>query len=472
MNQQIVNIDYKWLMEPTGDPFADVGGYALKEFAKRFPEKNILELIEEVSKIYVNRWEAKINSFFLNSKITQPAFKGGRKIEETMKYFQELLEGKSSVGTGYCRITGQKTQLFVAGRDNSILSGSSTFVNFHHTFEAGIMVSKEVLIRFHFVPLACILLQGRIALIHSNDSQLTEFFATANCSANLSAVATNNSGGILKSACEAPSTALFRFIDKVLGDSWDERGKKHFSLTLYHFTNYCASPEVQIYTVPTEVFSFYIFTQNGEFKEEWNRFVENYYCTAEYKGAKYNEDSLQIDFEKKNQRESIPSEVYQNWSNLVYSGLLDGKSILPFMRSWSENHTLNLKIVEKYLTRIRHMKQEAQKKILELADFMVKIEGEHKIGKCIQEIKNAKSSSALTRLLINKVLAKNLEMQNPPILTVQECCEYLFPEEVFWRDVRDVFLIAIYQKLHEKGIFLNAVETEGINEEEFESINE
>ena len=60
MNQQIVNIDYKWLMEPTGDPFADVGGYALKEFAKRFPEKNILELIEEVSKIYVNRWEAKI----------------------------------------------------------------------------------------------------------------------------------------------------------------------------------------------------------------------------------------------------------------------------------------------------------------------------------------------------------------------------------------------------------------------------
>ena len=99
MNQQIENIDYKWLTESTGDSFADAGGYALKEFAKRYPEKNILELIEEVTKIYVYRWEAKINPFFLNSKVTQPAFKAERKIDETMKYFRELIEGKTSIGT-------------------------------------------------------------------------------------------------------------------------------------------------------------------------------------------------------------------------------------------------------------------------------------------------------------------------------------------------------------------------------------
>ncbi len=472
MNQQIENIDYKWLTEPTGDPFADVGGYALLEFAKRFPAKNILELIEEVSKIYINRWEAKINPFFLNSKITQPAFKGDRKREETMKYFRELIEGRSAVGVGYCRITGRKTQLFVAGRDNSVLSGSSTFVNFHHTFEAGIMVSKEMLIRFHFVPLACVLLQGRIALIHSNDARLTEFFAATNCSKNLNEIGMNVSKGILKSDCKAPSTALFRFIDQVLWKSRDEKEIRNFSLTLYHFTNFGASPEVQIYTIPAGVFAFYAYTQRGEFKEEWNRFVENYYRNAEYKGAKYNQVTRQIDFEKKSEKVSIGSEVYQNWQNLVYHYLLEGKSILPFMRTWSEQHTLNLKIVEKYLIGIKHMKQEAQKKILELADLMVEFEGEHKIGKCIQEIKNAKSSSGLTRILINKVLAKNLEMKYPTVLTVQEYCEYLFPEEVFWRDVRDIFLIGIYQKLHEKGIYLDAAETETANEEETEDINE
>lgn len=459
MNQQIENIDYKWLTEPTGDPFADAGGYALKEFAKRYPEKNILELIEEVTKIYVYRWEAKINPFFLNSKVTQPAFKAERKVDETMKYFRELMDGKTSIGTGYCRITGRKTQLFIAGRDNSILSGSGTFVNFHHTFEAGIMVSKEMLVRFHFVPLACILLQGRIALIHSNDNRLTEFFAAENCSKNLQDVAMNVSDGILKSTYKAPATALFRFIDEAVKTSRYENEIRNFSLTLYHFTNFGASPEVQIYALPSEVFAFYFFTRNERVKETWERFVGNYYRSSEFKGAKYNEMTRQFDISKKNEVENIGQEVYQNWSNVVYNWLLEGRSILPLMRAWCEEHAFNLKIVELYLTKVRHMKQEAQKKILELAEFMVEFEGEHKIGKCIQEIKNAKSSSGLTRLLINKVLAKNLEMKNSTVLTVQECCEYLFPEGVFWRDVRDLFLIGIYQKLHEKGIYLNAAET-------------
>lgn len=268
----------------------------------------------------------------------------------------------------------------------------------------------------------------------------------------------NVSDGILKSTCKAPATALFRFIDEAVKTSRYENGIRNFSLTLYHFTNFGASPEVQIYALPSEVFAFYFFTRNEKVKETWERFVGNYYWNSEFKGAKYNETTRQFDFSRKNEVEIGP-EIYQNWSNVVYNWLLEERSILSLMRAWCEEHAFDLKIVELYLTKVIHMKQEAQKKILELADLMVEFEGEHKIGKCIQEIKNAKSSSGLTRLLINKVLAKNLEMKNPTVLTVQECCEYLFPEGVFWRDVRDLFLIGIYQKLHEKGIYLNAAET-------------
>lgn len=232
MNQQIENVDYRWLTEPTGDPFVDAGGYALEEFAKRYPDKDILELIEEVSKIYVNRWDANIYNFFLNSKITQPAFKGGRKIEETMKYFRELIEGKETVGKGICRITGQKQNYSQLVGIIPFYPVPGTFVNFHNTFEAGIMVSKEVLIRNHFVPLACMSLQGRIALIHSNDNKLTAFFAATNCSENLHALAINASEGILNSKYRAPTTALFRFIDKVFGDSERE----------YEIRNYFFAP--------------------------------------------------------------------------------------------------------------------------------------------------------------------------------------------------------------------------------------
>ena len=456
MNQQIENVNYRWLTEPTGDPFVDAGGYALEEFAKRYPDKDILELIEEVSKIYVNRWDANIYNFFLNSKITQPAFKGGRKIEETMKYFRELIEGKETVGKGICRITGQKTELFPAGRNNSILSGSGTFVNFHNTFEAGIMVSKEVLIRNHFVPLACMSLQGRIALIHSNDNKLTAFFAATNCSENLHALAINASEGILNSKYRAPTTALFRFIDKVFGDSEREYEIRNYSLLLYHFTNFSTSPDVKIYTLPATLFRFYTLTQRGEYKEDWNRFVEAYYRNSEYKGAKYNESTRNFDFEKKDKIENINCVEYQTWFNRIYECLLNEESILPYIRNWSEKHDFNIEIVKKYLTLIRNMKQEAQKKLLQLADFVIEIEGKDRIGKCIQQIKNAKTSSALSRFLINKVLPKNMELKNPPIITVEEYCLYLFPEDVYWRDVRDVFLIAIYQRLHEKGIYLNA----------------
>ena len=72
-------INYELLFSPTGDPFVDAGAYALLEFSKRFPECDILELIDKACDIYVDLWNAKLNTFFLNSKITQSSFDVDRK---------------------------------------------------------------------------------------------------------------------------------------------------------------------------------------------------------------------------------------------------------------------------------------------------------------------------------------------------------------------------------------------------------
>ena len=98
------SINYNWLYRPTGDPFVDVGGFALKEFEKRYPELNILEIIMKATDIYVDKWDGKINPFFLNSKITQPAFNLQRKKEETKKYFYDLLTNETFGEDGFCRI--------------------------------------------------------------------------------------------------------------------------------------------------------------------------------------------------------------------------------------------------------------------------------------------------------------------------------------------------------------------------------
>ena len=114
MEEKYKNIDYKWLTKPTGDPFADAGGFAIEYLSEKLQEKDILKLIEYITKIYVEKWNGKLNAFFLNSKITQPAFDSTRKIEETLKYFESLINESTTYEIGYCRITGQETKLFFA----------------------------------------------------------------------------------------------------------------------------------------------------------------------------------------------------------------------------------------------------------------------------------------------------------------------------------------------------------------------
>ena len=105
MKETYKNVDYKSLFEMTGDPFVDAGGFALEEFASHFPDLDILELIVKATNIYVDWWDAKIDSFFLNSKITQHGFKSravstckctARKVKEyfrknTQKGYENLI---------------------------------------------------------------------------------------------------------------------------------------------------------------------------------------------------------------------------------------------------------------------------------------------------------------------------------------------------------------------------------------------
>ncbi|WNY26331.1 type I-B CRISPR-associated protein Cas8b1/Cst1 [Methanolapillus ohkumae] len=457
---------------PTGDPFADIGGYAIEEFAKRYPNENIMGLISKVTDIYVDKWDAKINPFFLNSKITQPAFKADKKKEETAKYFQSLLDKTATHTFGFCRITGEKTELYPAGRDNSILSGSGTFVNFHHTFEPGIMLSKEAIIRFHFVPIACELLQGRIAVIQSSDNELTRFFTQDKVSKNLSNIGANISEGILKSDCRSPGTALFRFIDKAVADK--KAQKSSSSLTLYHFTNFGATPEVKIYLIPSILFEFYNFTQNSKYKSQWNRFVSSYYFNnKEYKGAKFNPETNEIEWATKKEEQKIGEKDYQFWSNRIYTKLINDQSILREIRLWCIEKQFDFEIVKTYQVGIRNMKIETVNKIDQMADLIFKMNDADQIKKVIKTLNSAKSGYNLRRFIIRDVVSKNYE-KNPedePIVTVEEYTKYLFPDTSSWSEMRDVLLIAIYQRLHEQKLSIE-IEDESSDEEGFETEEE
>lgn len=474
MKQTYKTIDYEWLTRPTGDPFADAGGFAIEYLSEKFPEKDILELIDYITKIYVEKWGGKLNAFFLNSKITQPAFQGSRKIEETVKYFKALVNETEPSEVGYCRITGRETKLFFGGRDNSIMTGSGTLINFHHFFQKGISLSKEALIRIHFLPFACQQLQGRISLMQSSNQELSNLFVRLTVEKNLREIGIGLSEGVAKSDFNKPANAIFDFVDHALSQLLDFReGNSLPSLTLYHFTNFGASPEIQIYQLPTKVFLFYRTCLQPRFKDDWQKFVRSHYFDGQHKGAQYNLQTEKFEMTKSKETEFIDLNEYKQWFNRILNKLLIDENIRPEILRWSRKHPFNFEIVSIYQQNIIGMKKETINKIKELATFLVREEDADKIKKRIKALDGAKNASALRRFILKDVVAANYAANNDtPIVSVDDYVNYLFPDGSYWAEIRDILLIAIYQELHERDLISEELKVELESEVEEEVINE
>ena len=469
MNINLVHTEDLWHF--TGDPFADAGGYALKVFAKKYPEKDILELIRIATDIYVDKWGGKLNTFFLNSKITQPSFDAQQKKNETIKYFTSLLQETEPFVSGFCRITGRKTKLFSAGRDNTVLTGSGKFVNFHHMFQDGIMLSKEAIIRMFFLPLGSELLQGKIAVIHSNNEAVASYFGAKCCKRNLDTVAMNLSDGVLHSPSNAPGTALFRYVDDVLLEK-KELKTKDVCAILYLFSNFGASPELLIYNLSCTVFQFYVFTRHEKYRKQWDGFVMTGYRNSAYskyfKEDRYHysfQDKLLV-FEDKKGNAKIGEEDYKYWKNKIYDSLLSNKSIMNDLLRYSKNNEIDFDIIKAYAIKIRKMKRETIEKIEKMADFIINANDEDGTKKAIQKLNRATTAFLLRRFILNDIVTKNYNEQNEIMISLEDYTNYLFPDTESWKEMRDVLLIAIYQKLHERKMFIEDILDEQEEEKE------
>lgn len=451
MKETYPTINYDRLTSHTGDVFADTGGHVIKYLLERYPEKDIMQLIEYITNIYVNKWDAKINTFFLNSKITQPAYNKKQKADETLKYFSELITNKAQSTEGHCRISGEKTSLYKAGRDNSIMSGSGTFINFHHNFQSGIMLSREMIIRMFFVPFGVISVGGKIAIIQSNNDYINHHFIKEICKKNTRNIGSATSGEVLKSEYGIPANALFSFINDLLFCDLPEihsRITQELSFTLYHFTNFGASPEISLYQLPANVFCFYSTCHTPELKKDWMKFERAHYKSSKYKEAKYDTDKSIYEFVRKNEKEMIPFDDYKLWRNMVLESLLNNKPLLPLFLKWGKNNLFNFKIVEIYQKYIRNMRQETINKIKELAKFLVK-EDEDTIQKHLKRLNGCKNSYEVRRFLLKEVTVRNYnDGAKEPILTLEDMVYYLFPDDQPWKDIRDLLLFAVYQELH------------------------
>lgn len=452
------SIDLNWLTVRTGDPFADVGGRVI-EFLTHLPYfkgKQIMDLIEYAADIYINSWGAKLHPFFLNSTITQAQFIGDRKREETVAYFSGMLNERIPGRVGYCEISGRKTTLFQAGRNNQILGGSGTFVNYHSSLQPGVYLSKEILIRMFFVPLGVHRLADKMALVASNNEKVEQYFVFQNCISNINALKENTSEGPLKSIFRNPANALFRFIDDYVNhlernlnnDEKVDFNPSDTSLDLYHFSNLGQKPEMVLVTMDNDIFLYYTYCNQGDHKEGWQNFVRSYYNPDNFNKYFFNEETKKW---LSKDGEEITFEEYQKWKNFVLNGLLNKRSILKYFLRWSKNNIISLELVKKYQIMIRGMRKEGVEKIEAVAQFITEQQEEY-TESVIDSLNNAMSRNELRKVFVAVQGLAYRKNAKDALISAEEYIEHLLPVGSSWSELRDLLVISIYQKRNHNSV--------------------
>ncbi len=460
MKKNNKTIDYEWLTKPTGDPFADTGGYVIQYLWENvYPDKDIDELIDFVTKIYVNDWGKTIYFFFPNSPIINSSSKNP--VKDTVQKYLELIQGKDAI-FDFCRISGRKTGVFKTKKDQFILSGSGKLVNYHHFFDNGILLSKEIIIRLLFVPLGVLRVGKYMGLIQSNNIEVAKYICKINIAQNLNNIAIGTSREIAESDSSIAANSIFKYASlciKNLDVAKDE--KKNISLTMFHFTNYNQGPDLDLYKFSSTLFSFYRFCEL-KYKTDWKEFINSYYRK---KDTKYNQKSGKYKIEKKGKTEVFSFKDFSKWYNRILSNLLDNQNITPEFLNWSKKgNKLHFDIIRIYQQNIRNMKKETINKIMELADFIINDRGEDEIKKFITRLNGISKAFELRRFLLKLIDENYNEGNETPIISVKDYTDYLFSDSGNTGEIRDVLLIAIYQKMHELNLKVDVDLEEELNE--------
>lgn len=454
-----MNADNESLLKRSGDPFVDTGALVIEYLwtLPMYKEKDILELIEAVAKIYVNTWGGKINPFFLNHAITQPAFDAPRKVTETVKYYRNLITGEAVGDEGYCRILGVKGKLYSAGRSNYMMAGSGTFMNFHHGFEAGLMLSKEALIRIFFVPLGTQFVGNKIAALSSNHGEIEKIYVKNIIKSNISKIGSNSSNGVLKSEFSNPANALFDFATFCIKAN-DLKDDESVELNLFHFTNFGASPEINLHNFSSQLFDFYRVVLR-RFSKDWQRFAHSFHKT---KDAFYLDGQDKFEIKDKKESKIVEFLEFNTWYNSLYSKLLAGQNIrIEFLnysrRQYENERQFNIiPIVSLYQKYFNNMTDKTLKKIEEIADFIIIDDG--KVKKRLNKLRAAKHEGQIREFILDLIKDKYEKQDGQPLIRLREYVNDLFPDGTYGSEIRDLLLISLYEKLADKNQFIEADE--------------
>jgi CRISPR-associated protein Cst1 len=310
-----------------------------------------------------------------------------------------------------------------------------------------------------------------LALLQTENPKSKKYWIDWTVKENMNKSGKGISDGILKSEYGNPKNALIKIASDIITEVNDDAFSDY--LQLYHFTNFGASPNCEIYRLPNPVFSFL----NKVIKychSDWYVFVQRHY---HIKKSSWDYDGDHWISGKDNQ--PMSEEDYLNNPNDIFERLLNSDSILGQLRKFYKDAYIHNKRHSKitmaiyYTKEVLGMRQEQIDLIKKVANVVFEqAQKENNYRKYVVMLEGAGKAYQLRSVLL-KIIKENYKNgASEPVIRLQDYVDYLFPDGQFWGEVRDLMLIYLYERLHDENINRQEVIADMDIAETTEEINE
>jgi CRISPR-associated protein Cst1 len=378
-----------------------------------------------------------------------------------------------------CAFTGQQAYLRVSRSMFPMINGRGV-MNFGPMGEAGLPVSDVILLAIHALPLGCVITQGALLAVESDDRGLMFEFVKANLENNKRFIQLANQNGYEKFPnLSSYKTRLMNVLVEALGKQSLKWGDNHHapSLNAYHFSNYGSNARMTVYALPSSTVQFVWEAGKGEHAAAWQRIIAG--------GRTQDKD------ESEELRQKAPKLTQRN---LIWEDLFDlPEDARRFLRTYFLRQPLRLfkqdprsdynsfaqadliswDLTALFLKRIMNMEKDRidQLRILgdRLADYIQQQDDRKLLRTLYQERRYHIFRMALLRAMND--YSRRASAGSEPLVSFdgyvkifEEGDEF---ERIDWNLARDLLLIRIFEQLHQHG-YLSQVSPELQENEEAE----
>jgi CRISPR-associated protein Cst1 len=467
-----------------GHPFVDIGVATITAFAqKENPEDLALEDLERMAnyleEIYLHPALVSFLSiiFTMNAGYTQPGFSKSpekRKLYATkvlkafLPAFPRLEERDMFLGLPVAAISfdADEEGKLPPGRtyrQHIPLTTGEAVINFFPYGEAGLPVSGETLLAIQAFPLGCLKISGKLLAVHSDNPEITLYFARHFCEENRNGIDLAMQSG-QKFTLEVPRIPRTLLVEKLLEATKirsDARQiEQPFSVTAYYFSNSGQGSSLEIFHLPNQTVSFLQEMHSAEYAYQWSQIVQRAWQLAPKK--------------KKGESPSdyVPAKnyLYEDLFNLPDNAAFFIRNYflrIPFpsrdpadpRRGYSLRHEADIvswKITHQFLRRILHMDKDRIEQIRHLADALAEYVSSENDTRFFREF-FTQNRYEYFRLLLLKANLGQVKRGKPPILQFDSYLQVFEEGEELpttdWRLARDLVLIRMTERLYQLGWF-------------------